>query len=91
MKKLSEDLQKLSAHVANTENKVAAAEQGTREKVEASLQKSKADAKARQADFKANVQQKHAAAASQWEEIQDDFNQKVQQIKNKRETEKEAR
>ena len=91
MKKLSESLQELSDHVANTENKVAAAEQETKAKVEAALQKSKADAKARQADFKDHVQQEQAEAASIWEDMQNDFTQRLQQIKNKRETEMEAR
>ena len=91
MKKLSESLQELSDHVANTENKVAAAEQETKAKVESALQKSKADAKARQADFKDHVQQQQSEAASIWEDMQNDFTQRLQQIKNKRETEMEAR
>jgi len=91
MKKLSESLKELSDHVANTENKVAAAEQETKAKVEASLQKSKADAKARQAAFKNHVQQEQAEAASIWEDMQNDFTQRLLQIKNKRETEMEAR
>ena len=91
MKKLSESLQELSDHVANTENKVAAAEQETKAKVEVALQKSKADAKARQADFKDHVRQEQSEAASIWEDMQNDFTQRLQQIKNKRETEMEAR
>ena len=47
--------------------------------------------KARQAEFKAKVKKEQASAASDWEELQDNFNQKTQQIKNKIETEKEAR
>ena len=91
MKKLSESLQELADHAADAKKKAAAAEQETKEKVEASIQKSKADAKARQESFKANVEQKQAAAAMQWEELRGNYNQKVQQIKNKIETEKEAR
>ena len=91
MKKLSEYLQELTDHVANAEKKAAAAEQGSKEKVEASIMKTKVDAKARQESFKTKVQEKHSTAASQWEELQDNYNQKILQIKNKRETEKEAR
>ena len=91
MKKLSEDLHELSGHVANAENKVAAVEEASKEKIHASLKKSKEDSKARQASFTDNLSEKPAAAGFQWEELQDNFNQKIQQIKNKRETEKEAR
>ena len=91
MNKLSEDLQGLSEHVENAEKKVAAAEQQSKEKVEASLKKSREDAKARQESFKASVKAKQANAASQWEELQANHNKKVQEIKNKIETEKEAR
>jgi DNA polymerase II small subunit/DNA polymerase delta subunit B len=91
MKKLSEQLKELSGRVANVEMKAASAQQESKEKVEATLQKSKADAEARQASVKADVQAKQAAAASDWEALQADFHQKTQQIKNKIETEKEAR
>ncbi len=91
MNKLSEDLQRLSEHVENAEKKVAAAEQQSKEKVEASLKKSREDAKARQESFKATVKAKQANAALQWEELQANHNKKVQEIKNKIETEKEAR
>jgi uncharacterized protein (DUF2225 family) len=91
MKKLSEQLKELSDRAAKAETKVATAQQESKEKVEASLQKSKADAEARQASFKANVQAKQSAAASDWEALQADFHQKTQQIKNKIETEREAR
>ncbi len=91
MKKFSESLQELSDHVANTENKVSAAGWETKAKVEVALQKSKADAKARQADFKDHVQQEQAEAASIWENMQTDLSQRLLQIKNKRETEMEAR
>ena len=70
---------------------MTAAEKNSREKLEASIARSAADAKARQAAFKATVEQRQAAAASQWEELQEDFQHKTQQIKNKIETEKEAR
>ena len=91
MSKLSDDLQGLSEHVENAEKKVAAAEQQSKEKVEASLKKSREDAKARQESFKASVKAKQANAALQWEELQANHNKKVQEIKNKIETEKEAR
>ena len=91
MRKLTENLQELSDHIAGTENKVAAAEQGSKEKIEVSIKHSKEAAKARQESFKNNIRQTNAAMASHWEELQDDYNQKIQQIKNKMETEKEAR
>ena len=90
MKKLSEQLKELSDRVAKAETKAAAAAQESKEKVEASIQKSKADATARQASFKASVMGNQAANAAQWKELQDNYNQKIQQIKNKIETEKEA-
>ena len=43
------DLQELANRAASTEQKVAAAEKATREKVEAAIDASKADAKVRQA------------------------------------------
>ena|SRR5271157_1050988 len=89
--KLSEDLQELSDQVADTKNTVAAAGQKSKEKVEASIKKSKEAAKARQESFKTNIKQTHATGACHWEELQEINNQKIQQIKNKRETEKEAR
>ncbi len=91
MKKLSEQLKGLSDRVAKAETKAATAQQESKEKVETSIQKSKADAEARRASFKADVQTKQAAAASDWEALQADFHQKTQKIKNKIETEKEAR
>jgi DNA polymerase II small subunit/DNA polymerase delta subunit B len=91
MKKLSEQLKDLSDRVSKAETKATTAQQESKEKVEASLQKSKADAEARRASFKTDVQAKQAAAASDWEALQADFHQKTQQIKNKIETEKEAR
>ena len=90
MKKLSEQLKELSDRVAMAETKVATAQQGSKQKMEATIQKSKADAEARRASFKADVQAKQAAAAVDWEALQADFHQKMQQIKNKIETEKEA-
>ncbi len=47
MKKLSELLRELADRAENAENKVAAAEQETSEKVHAAIDTSKADAKAR--------------------------------------------
>ena len=91
MKKLSDDLQKLANHVADIENRVAAAEQASKEKVEASIQESKADAEARQESFKADVEKRHEATYMHWQELQKDYHQKVQHIKNKIKTEKEAK
>ena len=90
MKKLSENLRELADHVAITENKATAAEQESKEKVQASIAKSKADAKGRQEAFKAQVSAKQAASAQQWEDLQSSYNQKVLQIKNKIDTEKDA-
>jgi hypothetical protein len=90
MKKLSDDLQELADHVADVEKKAAAAEQASKEKVEASIQKSKADAKARQESFKADVKKRQEATAMHWQELQEDYHRRVQQIKNKIKTEKEA-
>ena len=91
MKKLSEQLKELSDRVAKTETKAATAQQESKEKLDTSIQKSRADAEARRASFKADAQAKQATAASDWEALQADFHQKTQQIKNKIETEKEAR
>ena len=91
MKKLSDDLQELADHVADAEKKVAAAEQASKEKVEASIQKSKADAEARQESFKADVKKRHEATYMHWQELQKDYHQSVQHIKNKIKTEKEAK
>jgi len=91
VEKLSEGLQELSDQVADTKNTVATAEQKSKEKVEASIKKSKEAAKARQESFKANIKQSDAMGACHWEELQEIYNQKVREIKNKRETEKEAR
>ena len=84
--KIQASLQELSDHVAATKDKVAAAAEASKEKIQASLKKSKEDAKARQASFKASLSEKPAAAGLQWEELQDNVNQKIQQIKNERET-----
>ncbi len=88
---LSESLQKFANRAADMEKRVAAAKQQTREKVEASIEASKADAKARQSEFKAKIKQGQAAAASQWEELQAHYNQRVEQIKSKIEARKESR
>jgi len=90
MKTLSESLQELSNHAANTQKKVAAAEKETREKVEASIDAAKADAKVRQDEFKAKVTEGKAAVASQWEELQASHNQRMAQIKSNIEAKKEA-
>lgn len=91
MKKLSESLQELANHVAKMEKKVSAAEKQTKEKVEATIDASKADAQARQDEFKTKVNEGKAAAASQWEDLQTNYNQQVAQIKSNIEAKKEAR
>ncbi len=91
MKKISEDLKMLADHIANTEEKLKIAEQESKEGVEASIRKSQADAKARREVFMFRMQEEQAAAAMQWDELQGHYYQKIQQIKNKIETEKEAR
>jgi hypothetical protein len=91
MKKLSESLQELANHVADMEKKVTAAEKQTKEKVEATLNASKADAKARQDEFKTQVSEAKASAASQWEDLQTNYNRQVAQIKSNIEAQKEAR
>ena len=90
MKKLSEDLRELAERVARAEDKVRAAEKESQEKVAASIEASKADAKARQEAFKAHVKDKQAAAAQEWEDLRATHDQKVQQIKSRIETKKDA-
>jgi hypothetical protein len=90
MKKLSDDLRKLADRVAEVENTVSAAEQESKEKLEAAIQRSRTEAKERQDAFKALVKSEEAAIAEQWEDLQNSHNQKVQQIKNKIEADKEA-
>ena len=91
MKKLSESLQALADHVAKMEKKVSAAERESKEKVEARIDASKADAQARQQEFKAKVSETKAEVASQWEDLQTDYNRQVAQIKSHIEAKKEAR
>ncbi len=91
MKKLSESLQALANHVANMGKKVAAAEKQTKEKVEATIDASKADAKSRQDEFKVKVNEGKANVASQWEDLQTNYNRQVGQIKSNIEAKKEAR
>jgi hypothetical protein len=90
MKKISDDLQMLTDHIANTEEKLMIAEQESKERVEASIRKSQADARARREAFMFRMKEEQAAAAMQWDELQGHYYQKLQQIKNKIETEKEA-
>ena len=90
MKKLSESLKELANHVAEFEKKVAAAEKQNEEKVGAAVNASKANAKARQEEFKAKVGEGKAAVASQWEELQANYNRQVVQIKSNIEAKKEA-
>ena len=91
MKNLSKNLRQLGNHLAKTEKKISAAGEKTKKKLEASINKSKEVAKTRQESFKANVKEKEATAALQWGELQDNYNQKIQQIKNKIETQEETR
>lgn len=90
MKKLSESLKELADHVAKMEKKVAAAAKQNEEKVQAAVDASKADAKARQDEFKAKIGEGKAAVASQWEDLQANYNRQVAQIKNNIEAKKEA-
>ena len=90
MKKFSESLHELADRVARLEKKVAAAEKQNREKVETEVNASKANAKARQDEFKAKVSEGKAAVASQWEELQANYNRQVTQIKSNIEAKKEA-
>ena len=90
MKKISDELQMLADHIADTEKRVKTAEQESKEGVEASIRKSQADARARREAFKLRMKEEQAAAAMQWDELQGHYYQKIQQIKNKIETEKEA-
>ena len=90
MKKFSESLHQLADHVAEMEKKIAAAEKQGDEKVKAELDASKANAKARQDEFKAKVSEGKAAAASQWTELQANYNRQVAQVKSKIEAKKEA-
>ena len=91
MKKLSENFKDLSDHVADTKQKVADAEKQTKEKVETTIKKSKDAAKARQASFTTKVKEAKVVPVAQWDEVQENFHQKTQQIKNKIGTDKEAR
>jgi Holliday junction resolvase RusA-like endonuclease len=75
----------------NTENKIAAVEHESKEQVQAALLKSKADANARREAFKSKVKARQAASAQQWQDLQASYNQKVLQIRNKIDSEKEAR
>jgi hypothetical protein len=90
MKKLSESLRELADHAENAEKKVEAAENETREKVDATLEASKAAAKARQVEFKEKVVARKAAAASDWEKLQADHNQRLAKIKSNVASKKDA-
>ena len=90
MKKLSESLREFADHAENTEKKIAAAEKATKEKVQATLTASKADAKARQDAFKTKVAEGKADAASDWQKLQADHNERMQKIKSKIQAQKDA-
>lgn len=91
MKKLSESLQELADHVAQMEKKVAVAEKQNEANVKTAIDASKADAKVRQAEFKAKVNETKASVASQWEDLQTNYNRQVEQIKGNIEAKKESR
>jgi len=91
MKKPSEKLKELSDRLAIAEKRVAEAQKERNENVEASIQRAKADAKARQESYKARAKETRTAAGAKLQELQDNYHREVQQIKNKIETEKEAR
>ena len=78
MKKLSESLQELAGHVAQMEKKVAVAEKQNEENVKTAIDASKADAKARQDEFKAKVNKTKASVASQWEDLQTNYNRQLE-------------
>ena len=90
MKKLTESLQELADHVAKMEKKVATAGKQNKDKVEAAIDASKADAQARQDEFKAKINEGQAAVASQWEDLQTNYNRQVAKIKSNIEAKKEA-
>jgi hypothetical protein len=90
MKKLSELLRELADRAANAENKAAAAEKETSEKVHAAIEASKVDAKARQDEFKANVAEEKAAASSDWKKLQAEHNERVKKIKSNIAAKKDA-
>jgi hypothetical protein len=90
MKKFSESLRELADHVARLEKKVAAAERQNEGRVEAAIDASRAEAKARQDEFKAKVSEGKAAVASQWEELQANYNRQVAEIKSNVQAKKEA-
>jgi len=90
MKKLSELLRELADRAENAENKAAAAEQETSEKVHSAIDASKADAKARQDEFKANIAKKKAAAGADWKKLQEEHNQRVEKIKKNIAAKKDA-
>lgn len=91
MKKLSEQLKDLSDRVAQAEMKVATAAQESKEMVEASIQRSKTEAEAKRASFKVNLLKDQESTAAQWKDLQETYNQKMQQIKDRIEAEKETR
>ncbi len=90
MKKLSELLRELADHAEKAENKAAAAEKDTSEKVHAAIDTSKANAKARQGEFQSNLAKKKAAAASDWKKLQEEHNERVEKIKSNIAAKKDA-
>jgi hypothetical protein len=90
MKKLSDSLRELADRLAEVEEAIRASEEESKEKLEAAILRSKTNAQARQEAFRAEVKAMEAAAAQQWEDLQRSHNQKVQQIKNKIEADKEV-
>jgi hypothetical protein len=90
MGKFSEDLQELSDRVARMEEALRRADKESEEKLQASIQKAKADAQAKHEAFKAHVRAEQEASAQEWEELQTGYNQKLLEIKNKIDADKEA-
>jgi len=90
MQKLSELLRELADRAENAENKAAAMEQEASEKVHTAIDSSKADAKARRDEFKAKFANKKAAVGSDWKKLQEDHNDRVEQIKKNIAAKKDA-
>ena len=91
MKKLSEDLQDLADHVADAEKKAETAEQQTKDKVKADTPEIKSGCPGQAGSVQGQGQRAAGGHGMQWQEIQQDYHNRVQQIKNKIETEKEVR
>lgn len=89
-KRLLEDLHILAEQGINSRQRIIAAGHESKEMVEAMIRESREEAKARQEVVKAVVMERLAVDAGQWDEIQENFQQKAQQIKNMIENEPQA-